>query len=129
MADDLIALANDAGRVLMCGHTFIYSPPVRAAKELLERGELGDIYFISSSRVNLGLHQRDVSVVWDLGPHDFSILLYWLDELPRSGAGRRPRLDRRGHPRRRVRHAGVHLRDRRQHRAELAGAEQAAHGP
>jgi predicted dehydrogenase len=84
MADELIALADDAGRVLMPGHTFIYSPPVRAAKELLDRGELGDVYFVSSSRVNLGLHQRDVSVVWDLGPHDFSILLYWLGELPRT---------------------------------------------
>jgi len=68
--------------VLMCGLTFLYSPPVRAVKDLLDSGELGDIYFISSSRVNLGLHQRDVSVVWDLGPHDFSILLYWLEELP-----------------------------------------------
>ncbi len=66
----------------MCGHTFVYSPPVRAVKRLLESGTLGDIYFISSSRVNLGLHQRDVSVIWDLGPHDFSILLYWLSELP-----------------------------------------------
>jgi predicted dehydrogenase len=62
----------------MCGHTFLYSPPVRAVKELVDAGELGDLYFISASRVNLGLHQRDVSVVWDLGPHDFSILLYWL---------------------------------------------------
>jgi predicted dehydrogenase len=66
----------------MCGHTFIYSPPVRAVKRMLEAGKLGDVYFISSSRVNLGLHQRDVSVIWDLGPHDFSILLYWLSELP-----------------------------------------------
>ena len=53
-------------------------------KEILDRGELGELYFISSSRVNLGLHQRDVSVVWDLGPHDFSILLYWLEEMPES---------------------------------------------
>ena len=72
----------------MCGHTFIYSPPVRAVKRLLDAGELGDLYFISSSRVNLGLHQRDVSVIWDLGPHDFSILRYWLDERPRHGRGR-----------------------------------------
>ena len=49
---------------------------------LLSGGELGDIYFISMSRVNLGLHQSDVSVAWDLGPHDFSILRYWLDETP-----------------------------------------------
>jgi predicted dehydrogenase len=81
-ADDLAELAADRDRTLMCGHTFIYSPPVRAVKHLLEAGTLGDIYFISSSRVNLGLHQRDVSVIWDLGPHDFSILLYWLSELP-----------------------------------------------
>ena len=46
------------------------------------RDELGEVFFVSSSRVNLGLHQRDVSVIWDLGPHDFSILLYWLEELP-----------------------------------------------
>ncbi len=73
---------NERDRILMCGHTFIYSPPVRAVKQLIESGTLGDVYFISSSRVNLGLHQRDVSVIWDLGPHDFSILLYWLSELP-----------------------------------------------
>jgi predicted dehydrogenase len=82
LADDLAELASDRGRILMCGHTFVYSPPVRAVKRMLEAGTLGEIYFISSSRVNLGLHQRDVSVIWDLGPHDFSILLYWLSELP-----------------------------------------------
>ena len=82
LADDLVALARERGLILMCGHTFLYSPPVRAVKRLIEAGTLGDIFFISSSRVNLGLHQRDVSVIWDLGPHDFSILLYWLSELP-----------------------------------------------
>ena len=66
----------------MPGHTFLYSPPVNMIRELIQRGELGDIYFISMSRVNLGLHQSDVSVAWDLGPHDFSILRYWLDETP-----------------------------------------------
>jgi predicted dehydrogenase len=84
LADDLAAIARERGLVLMCGHTFLYSPPVRAVKRMIEAGTLGDIYFISSSRVNLGLHQRDVSVIWDLGPHDFSILLYWLSELPTS---------------------------------------------
>src|SRR5262249_25262097 len=84
LADDLAELAAEGGRTLMCGHTFVYSPPVRAVKRMLEAGTLGDIYFISSSRVNLGLHQRDISVIWDLGPHDFSILLYWLSELPTS---------------------------------------------
>jgi len=82
LADDLAELASERDRILMCGHTFVYSPPVRAVKRMIEAGTLGDIYFISSSRVNLGLHQRDVSVIWDLGPHDFSILLYWLSELP-----------------------------------------------
>lgn len=82
LADELAGLARAGKRVLMCGHTFIYSPPVRTVKRMLEAGTLGDIYFISSSRVNLGLHQRDVSVIWDLGPHDFSILLYWLSEIP-----------------------------------------------
>jgi protoporphyrinogen oxidase/predicted dehydrogenase len=75
-------LAQQRGRVLMPGHTFLYSPPVVKIKELIDAGELGDIYFVSMSRVNLGLHQPDVSVVWDLGPHDFSILRYWLGELP-----------------------------------------------
>lgn len=81
-AFDLIDRAAQAGVVLMPGHTFLYSPPVMRIKELLDTNALGSIYFISMSRVNLGLHQPDVSVVWDLGPHDFSILRYWLGELP-----------------------------------------------
>ena len=81
-ADELIRLADEVDCRLMCGHTFLYSPPVRAVGDMLRDGTLGDIYFISSSRVNLGLHQRDVSVIWDLAPHDFSILLSWLGELP-----------------------------------------------
>ena len=84
LADELARIAAERGRILMCGHTFLYSPPVRAIKRMISEGKLGDIYFISSSRVNLGLHQRDVSVIWDLGPHDFSILLYWLSEMPTS---------------------------------------------
>ena len=52
----------------MCGHTFLYSPPVRAVKRMLDAGTLGDLYFVSSSRVNLGPYRRDVSVVWDLAP-------------------------------------------------------------
>ena len=79
---ELMALAEENDLVLMPGHTFLYSPAVTTIKRLIDSGELGDIYFISSSRVNLGLHQRDASVVWDLGPHDFSILRYWLDTLP-----------------------------------------------
>jgi predicted dehydrogenase len=78
----LIELAEAGGLVLMPGHTFLYSPPVNLVRDLIAAGDLGDIFFISTSRVNLGLHQPDVSVVWDLAPHDISILRYWLDEVP-----------------------------------------------
>jgi predicted dehydrogenase len=81
-ADALLDSAQQEGLMLMCGHTFIYSPAVQEVKRLIDSGELGELHFISSSRVNLGLHQRDVSVVWDLAPHDFSILLYWLGQAP-----------------------------------------------
>ena len=83
-AGELIDLARERDLRLMCGQTFLYSPPVREVKRLIDTDELGDIFFISSSRVNLGLHQRDISVIWDLGPHDFSILLHWLEEVPES---------------------------------------------
>jgi predicted dehydrogenase len=83
-ARSLIDLAEERGLVLMPGHTFLYSPPVVFIRELIESGALGELYFVSMSRVNLGLHQPDVSVAWDLGPHDFSILRYWLDESPTS---------------------------------------------
>jgi predicted dehydrogenase len=84
LASELLRRARAQDLVLMCGHTFLYSPPVRAVKDLLRCDELGEVFFVSSSRVNLGLHQPDVSVIWDLGPHDFSILLYWLEEVPRT---------------------------------------------
>jgi predicted dehydrogenase len=83
-AHELMELADERDLRLMCGQTFLYSSPVREVKRLIETDELGEIFFISSSRVNLGLHQRDVSVIWDLGPHDFSILLHWLEEVPES---------------------------------------------
>ncbi|HEY4349213.1 MAG TPA: Gfo/Idh/MocA family oxidoreductase [Gaiellaceae bacterium] len=79
---ELIRLAEERDLVLMPGHTFLYSPPVNTIRSMIENGELGEIYFVSTSRVNLGLHQADVSVVWDLGPHDFSILRYWFDTTP-----------------------------------------------
>jgi predicted dehydrogenase len=81
-AEALIALADMGRLVLMPGHTFVYSPPVNMIRSLIDAGDLGEIYFVSTSRVNLGLHQSDVSVAWDLGPHDFSILRYWLAETP-----------------------------------------------
>jgi predicted dehydrogenase len=83
-AFDLARLADEHDVVLMPGHTFLYSPPVILIRDMLTAGELGEIYFLSMSRVNLGLHQRDVSVAWDLGPHDFSILRFILGETPVS---------------------------------------------
>jgi predicted dehydrogenase len=81
-ASALAELAEAGGLVVMPGHTFLYSPPVNRIRELIRSEELGEIYSISMSRVNLGLHQPDASVVWDLAPHDFSILRYWLGVLP-----------------------------------------------
>lgn len=81
-AQKLLDAAKANERVLMVGHTFEYSPPVLRTKQVIDNGELGNIFFISVMRVNLGLHQRDVSVIWDLVPHDFSILFYWLGESP-----------------------------------------------
>ncbi|OGQ84989.1 MAG: hypothetical protein A2289_12585 [Deltaproteobacteria bacterium RIFOXYA12_FULL_58_15] len=83
-AEELVDLAAKKGKTLMVGHTFEYSPPVLKVKELIDTGELGRIFFVSSMRVNLGLHQKDVSVIWDLAPHDFSILFCWLGEVPTS---------------------------------------------
>jgi predicted dehydrogenase len=86
-AEAMIDAAALHGLVLMPGHTFLYSPPVNLVHDLIRSGELGDIYFISMSRVNLGMHQSDVSVIWDLAPHDFSILLYWLGGPPSQITG------------------------------------------
>ncbi len=77
-AEEMIELAARHDRILMPGHTFVYSPSVNKVRELINSGELGDVYFITSSRMNLGLYQRD-GVISDLAPHDLSILLYWLD--------------------------------------------------
>jgi predicted dehydrogenase len=78
-ADELVQLAASKGLVLMPGHTFLYSPAVNKVKALIDSGELGEIYFITSSRMNLGIYQPD-GVVNDLAPHDLSILLYWLGQ-------------------------------------------------
>jgi predicted dehydrogenase len=78
-AEALAALAEQEGLVLMPGHTFLYSPPVNKVRELIETGELGEIFFVTSSRMNLGIYQAD-GVLTDLAPHDLSILLYWLDQ-------------------------------------------------
>ena len=78
-ARELRVLAEERGLVLMPGHTFLYSPPVNKVRELIQEGVVGETYFITSSRMNLGIYQGD-GVVQDLAPHDLSILLYWLGE-------------------------------------------------
>lgn len=81
-AGELVRMADQRGVVLMVGHTFRFSSPVIKVKELISSGEIGDVFYVTSSRVNLGIHRHDVSVVWDLAPHDLSILSYWLEEEP-----------------------------------------------
>ncbi|MBV8714370.1 MAG: Gfo/Idh/MocA family oxidoreductase [Chloroflexi bacterium] len=81
-AEELAEIARARGLTLLVGHTFVFSPPVRKVKELIDSGMLGPIYYVETTRVNLGLFQKDVSVLWDLGPHDVSILNYWLNEVP-----------------------------------------------
>jgi predicted dehydrogenase len=83
-AEELVRTAREHGRVLMVDHTFIYSGPVRKIKEIVDSGELGDIYYVDSVRINLGLFQHDVNVVWDLAPHDLSIMDYLIGRLPKS---------------------------------------------
>lgn len=80
----LVELAEQHQRVLMVDHTYLFNNAVRRIKELVDEGELGDLYYIDSIRINLGLFQRDVNVVWDLAPHDLSIVDYVLDRDARS---------------------------------------------
>lgn len=74
--DDLINLAKVNGALLMIDHTFLYTGAVRKIKDLVDKKELGDLYYFDSERINLGLIQPDVNVVWDLAPHDISIMNY-----------------------------------------------------
>ena len=83
-ARELVDLARSQNLVLMVGHTFLFSPAVRRMKEIIDAGNIGQIQYIAARRLNLGLFQRDINVAWDLAPHDISILLYLLEELPLS---------------------------------------------
>lgn len=80
--EELVEIARAKGLVLMVGHTFLYSSPVRKIKEIINRGDIGDIRYISSRRLNLGLFQEDINVAWDLAPHDISIILHMVEEMP-----------------------------------------------
>ena len=90
--EELIALAERQRRVILVDHTFIYSGPVRKIRELVDKSELGEVYYYDSTRVNLGLFQPDVNVLWDLAPHDFSIMTYLIKKKPIcvSAVGARP---------------------------------------
>ncbi len=81
-ARELKDLADKKGCILMVGHTFLYNAAVRMMKTLYESGELGELYFIMSQRMSLGKVREDVNVLWNLAPHDYSILLYLLGTLP-----------------------------------------------
>jgi predicted dehydrogenase len=83
-AEQLIQLAEKNQRKLMVGHTFLYTSAVQKMKAIIDSGELGEIYYISSQRLNLGLFQQDINVIWDLAPHDISIILYLLGQEPHS---------------------------------------------
>ncbi len=81
-AEELVTLAQEQGRILMVGHTYEYNPAVNELRKLVQNGELGKIYCIEAERVNLGLFRSDINVIWDLAPHDISILLYILGKKP-----------------------------------------------
>jgi predicted dehydrogenase len=82
--EELIELARKQGLVLMVGHTFLYSAPVRKIKEIIDNNDIGELRYISARRLNLGLFQDEINVAWDLAPHDLSIILYIMEELPHS---------------------------------------------
>ncbi len=82
--EEQLAIAQQQGLILMVGHTFLYSAPVRKIKDIVNRGDIGEIQYISARRLNLGLFQKDINVAWDLAPHDISIILYVMEEFPLS---------------------------------------------
>ncbi len=81
-AEQLIELAERSGLTLMVDHTFVYNGAVRKIKEIVQSGELGDLLYFDATRINLGLFQDDINVVWDLAPHDFSIMDFVVDGQP-----------------------------------------------
>ncbi len=81
-ADELNEIAKANGRVLMVGHTFEYNAAVRKLKQLIDGGELGELYYIYSQRLNLGRVRNDINTMWNLAPHDVSIILHCLEKQP-----------------------------------------------
>lgn len=85
-AEELVALAQERGRVLMVGHLLMYHPAVTRLKQLVEGGELGEVYYLYASRLNLGQVRRSENAMWSLAPHDISVALYLLGEEPEAVA-------------------------------------------
>jgi predicted dehydrogenase len=81
---ELVDMAKERGKLLMVDHTFLYTGAVRYLKKYAESGDLGNIHYIDSTRINLGLFQHDVNVLWDLAPHDISICHYLINRRPES---------------------------------------------
>ena len=80
--EELVELAEKKGLTIMVDHTFLFTGAVKKMKEIMDQNVLGDVYYYDSTRVNLGLFQHDVNVIWDLAPHDFSIMSYLIKEKP-----------------------------------------------
>lgn len=85
-AEELCALAERAGRVLMVGHVFLFNSAIRRVKEFLGQGKLGQVFYLSMMRTNLGPIRMDVNAAWDLAAHDVAIANYWLDGVPVGAA-------------------------------------------
>ena len=83
-AEELIELADRKGLKIMVDHTFLFSGAVKKIREIVDAGTLGPLYYFDSTRVNLGLFQHDVSVVWDLAPHDLSVMDHLITEQPEA---------------------------------------------
>ncbi len=83
-AEELIELADRKNLKIMVDHTFLFTGAVRKIRELIQNGTLGDLYYYDSLRVNLGLFQHDINVIWDLAPHDLSIIDHLIDQKPEA---------------------------------------------
>lgn len=81
-AEELVGLADRSGKILMVGHTFEFNPAVEKIREYITRKELGDVYYLTSRRLNLGKIREDINVLWNLAPHDVSIFMYVLGSMP-----------------------------------------------
>lgn len=87
-AEALVRAGEQRRRVVMVGHTFLYNPAVMELRRLVDTGDLGNLYYVDAARLNLGLFQKDINVIWDLAPHDISILLWVLGRRPTEVSAR-----------------------------------------